>query len=451
MLVNRQWFEIGVKIFWSEFTYKFPPLLACIPEESKQIIRDNVTFIPETEFVTPSYNYASCIQVFNINYLNELIRRIIIRYDPENTVNDDQEQFQTYKEVIYRETLKLLMRNAPIRKLNFYTQIDEDDTPHVDFGSFPGAVNTLMNVTTLACCTDQDPRFFQTIVSCKRLEAITLYMQKEFSDGLMDTINAQNNLKDINIQREEKSTNWPVIADSMENHPTHRNTITIVNLSFKGYKSSIRFLRNFQNLTELTLCTFHDYFDDFNELQHVYFPHLRFLSLRFIIPKEECLMKFFEINGKNLETLEIDSNNDELDFAIPRFCPKLKVYGKVRNSRELLENTFDNCRNLESITVTCKNNQFNESQIIKFVGRSMPKNHIKLTICTKIPNQSELLLGELDNALKSLHNYISPKTISLTLRRAYRVEIKPSIRDLIRRYETNGIIKKFKTEEHYSW
>ncbi|CAG8508926.1 12720_t:CDS:2 [Funneliformis mosseae] len=381
LLVNRQWFEIAVKIFWEESVYNLPPLLACLPDESKQIIRDNVPFIPETDLNTPPFmNYMSINQQLNFNYLNHVIRTIIIRYDPDNTVNDDQQRFQDYKEVIYREMVKLFMLKAPLRKLHFFTEIDDDDAPHVDFASFPNAINTLKQLTTFETCTDVDPRFLQQVLSCQKFENISLHFEETYSEGLTEIVNNQNNLKGLKVIREHKAYHWPKLADSLENHPSHHITLTKLYLSLCGFKSSIRFLRNFENLRELTLYQFHDFFDDFEVLQHVSFPHLRYLKMVPIIPREEELITFFERNGKSLEHLEIDSNHEELDFCIPRFCPNLKHYGKIRNTRELMENLFDHCKELRVLWVTCKNNHFNESKIIRLIGRD---NFGRIEQCAK--------------------------------------------------------------------
>jgi len=69
-----------------------------------------------------------------------------------------------------------------------------------------------------------------------------------------------------------------------------------------------------------------DTFVDFNKLQYVTFPQLHILKFQYAFPRVETLIKFLEINGKNLIEFYVGNyyNNNPLNLAVARFCLNLK-------------------------------------------------------------------------------------------------------------------------------
>jgi hypothetical protein len=69
-------------------------------------------------------------------------------------------------------------------------------------------------------------------------------------------------------------------------------------------------------------------FVDFEKLQYIIFPQLQVLTLKYACPRYEFLIKFLENNGKNLKVLYLGcySDDNSLNLAIAKFCPKLKSF-----------------------------------------------------------------------------------------------------------------------------
>jgi len=81
-------------------------------------------------------------------------------------------------------------------------------------------------------------------------------------------------------------------------------------------------------------------FGGFEELQHVRYSNLQILKF----PAEYPVLKFLEINGKNLKELEIRRSSSNLTVA--RFCPNLQTLS-IEISDEKLEEIFINRQQLK--------------------------------------------------------------------------------------------------------
>src|SRR4051812_2416227 len=71
ILVNRLWCEISVKFFWRNgWDYNisnFSTLIACLPNESKEILNKNGIIISTPTSKFPIFNYASFCKDLSIN------------------------------------------------------------------------------------------------------------------------------------------------------------------------------------------------------------------------------------------------------------------------------------------------------------------------------------------------------------------------------------------------
>ena len=59
-----------------------------------------------------------------------------------------------------------------------------------------------------------------------------------------------------------------------------------------------------------------------------YFPQLQILKIRYAYPRVGLLIKFLEINGRNLKELYlgdmVGDSDDSLNLAIAKFCTNLR-------------------------------------------------------------------------------------------------------------------------------
>ena len=95
---------------------------------------------------------------------------------------------------LMRKITKLLINQASLRKLRF----DSSFIPI--FTSFPGANDCLQNLSKLCCCSDHDTElFYQLSKICHNMQSLDITFIEDISNGLLDLISAQQNLKCLRI------------------------------------------------------------------------------------------------------------------------------------------------------------------------------------------------------------------------------------------------------------
>ena len=147
----------------------------------------------------------------------------------------------------------------------------------------------------------------------------------------------------------------------------------------KAPNVSLSFVSLFLNLQEIKFVIESGIrIEGFKELQYVTFPKLQTLKIPHQCPKPEYLMKFLEINGKNLtEVYIMRVSCRDLNSSIAKFCPNLKRLFMIFNYNELyaLETILDNCQYLECIITCCgKEEELSEKELLKAVANHSQEN-----------------------------------------------------------------------------
>src|SRR6266498_1603120 len=117
ILVNRFWCEVSVRIFWREnlSISNFSTLIACLPNESKEILNENGIIISTPTSKSPTFNYASFCKVLSINHVHYMIEKLF-----------NQQSISThniYKNVliVMQEICKMFMNQIfSLKRLDFY-------------------------------------------------------------------------------------------------------------------------------------------------------------------------------------------------------------------------------------------------------------------------------------------------------------------------------------------
>src|SRR5437016_6759624 len=88
LLVNRLWCEISVRILWRDiWDYKrvkyvspkiIGTLIACLPNESKDLLHKYGIFIVTSTYKSSLFNYASFLKVLLIHELDQMINTVLI-------------------------------------------------------------------------------------------------------------------------------------------------------------------------------------------------------------------------------------------------------------------------------------------------------------------------------------------------------------------------------------
>src|SRR6266496_4078307 len=81
ILVNRLWCEVSIRIFWRNVlnysTSNFSTLIACLPNESKEILSKNGIIISTPTSKFPIFNYASFCKILSINRVRYIIVKLL--------------------------------------------------------------------------------------------------------------------------------------------------------------------------------------------------------------------------------------------------------------------------------------------------------------------------------------------------------------------------------------
>src|SRR6266542_431188 len=72
LLVNRFWCEVSVQILWTNIQ-SYNILIACLPDESREILYKNQIVISTPTSKPPLFNYVSFIKYLSIDEIFEII------------------------------------------------------------------------------------------------------------------------------------------------------------------------------------------------------------------------------------------------------------------------------------------------------------------------------------------------------------------------------------------
>ena len=153
LLVNRLWCEISVRILWRNVLghglttrNSFRMLLACLSDESKELLQMNGIVISTPTLKSPLFNYVSFCNALSISVINNAIehfafkRNLLIgRPKPSVVV------------LLKQEILKMLMKEiATLKKLSCsdfdYFGTSDYEAEAITFIRFPGAKECLKNL-----------------------------------------------------------------------------------------------------------------------------------------------------------------------------------------------------------------------------------------------------------------------------------------------------------------
>src|ERR1043166_2684200 len=114
LLVNRLWCEVSVRILWRKIR-NYNTLIACLPDESKEILSRNGIVSSTLASKPPMFNYSSFCKVLSVSRVYEEIDQLL-----ENQQLASSQNFKDAVTVVTREIFKLLMNQISLKKLEFY-------------------------------------------------------------------------------------------------------------------------------------------------------------------------------------------------------------------------------------------------------------------------------------------------------------------------------------------
>jgi len=440
LLVCRLWCEVSVRILWTNIQNN-NTIIACLPNESKEILYKNKITILTPTSKPPLFNYVRFIKSISINKVRK-IRNILKK---NQLISFDNNKYI----VVLQEMFKMFMNQISLKTLDFYTNsyfLRLKFFSIVPFTTYSGAVDCLRNLSELRFYSDVSSEiFYQLCQTCHNIESLSIVFEREISNGLSDLISVQQNLKYLDIFNDCK--NFTDIIPLLAKLP---NTLIKLDIGVGDYYMPLSFIAKFTNLQEIIL-TF-DYHDEyFKNLHDVIFPQLQILKFKKHCPNHEYLTKFLENNGKGLKEIYLHNGNNSLNLDIAKFCPNLKTLytGFKVDEIETLKAILNSCQQLESIETWCGHSLFgddylNENKLFEMVVKYSPKKFYELKM--RYEYDIELLSEELESVFISWANHIPPKSLSLIIISEFQLiplRIKEKSMEVIEKFKKLGVIKKF--------
>jgi hypothetical protein len=444
LLVNRLWCKISVKIIWRSVwnfnSCNYSTLIACLPNESKEILIKNGINI-STPSKPPMFNYASFCKVLSDFHIKYGIERLLKnqQYILSKSLN---------VEIIAQEIYKLLMSQIPSLKTLHVDLLSMD----IIFTSFPGSRNCLKYLSELSCRSNFYPEFFRQLSEiCHNIKSIYVVFDYDISDGLMDLIFSQKNLKNLVLHQshdhEVLSSIIPSLAKLSNN--------TLIKLGVYEIHDYVP-LPFPNNLHELILSFYYDISevseDAFKKLQDVDFPRLQVLRFRYACPKVEFLINFLEKNGENLKELYVENEIkllNSLNLAISKYCPNLKILSTSISDYDNLRVIFEKCKHLESIKIYDK--CLNLKVLLNVIINYSPKNFFQLKIYYYYQMELQLLPDLLIYFFTSWGNRVPLKSFSLIIIDYLDKNNFPNNQEnmkIIEDFINLGVIKRFKVIDY---
>ncbi|RIA81348.1 hypothetical protein C1645_865064 [Glomus cerebriforme] len=319
------------------------------------------------------------------------------------------------------------------------------DIPNVTFICYLGAKDCLKDLSELSLRSDLYPEFFYQLSQvCHHIQYLDIKFVEVISNGVTDLISVQKNLKHLYIMQSFDCEDLTSIIHSITKLPD-----TLIKFELYGGRHHIplSFISNFTKLQELVLSfyIYGDSFGYFKKIHHIIFPQLQILKFPFGHPEIVTLIKFLEINGKNLKEFRISSPDNSLYLVIDKFCPNLrKLFTIEIKELELLKKIFNGCQYLESIKIWCGDNYLSDKDVLETVVKYSPKNFYELNMV--INKRSVILSEELEEFFIIWKNRIPKKSLSFAIEgnNFNNLEMNNGIMEVIKKYQKFGVIKKFK-------
>src|SRR6266487_788650 len=81
LLVNRLWCKISVRILWRSIR-NYSTLIACLPNESKEILYNNGIITSTSTSNPPTFNYSSFCKVLSVYQIKKEIGKLLKNQQP---------------------------------------------------------------------------------------------------------------------------------------------------------------------------------------------------------------------------------------------------------------------------------------------------------------------------------------------------------------------------------
>ncbi len=266
LLVNRLWYTVAVRILWRNvwnIQYFENPnqnhvplsiistIIACLPNESKNLLSINGISIPTLTTNLPSFDYISFIKVLCFRQIECIVKDTLIN-QKINTSNN--------RYLILQELLKAFMNQIPSLKILHYNHnlsylTTSTTIQNIPFVSFPKAKDCLIDLLEFKCDSSIYPKhIYQLSQICHNIQTLSIKLRSNVSNGLKDLIFSQNSLNSLGLT----IYNNKYVKDIIPVLSKHYNTLTKLHISIGD--EVLSFFLSFRNLQKLVILS--SYFPD---------------------------------------------------------------------------------------------------------------------------------------------------------------------------------------------
>ena len=134
-----------MRIFWSN-VQNYSTLIACLPNESKEIFSKNGIIISTPYLRFPIFNYATFCKVLSINR---------VHYEIKGLLKKPQQNLNNNTHIVVQEICKMLMSQISSLKSLTFLQYN-----YLTFTFYPGSKDCLKNLSELHCNSEISSEFF---------------------------------------------------------------------------------------------------------------------------------------------------------------------------------------------------------------------------------------------------------------------------------------------------
>src|SRR6266498_2030294 len=148
LLVNRFWCKVSVRILWRKI-WNPHTLIACLPNDSKEILRKNEITILTPTSKTPLFNYVAFIKCLSKDEINRMIENLLEKNRPITSRSLDY-----HKYILAQELFKMFMNQIPSLKVLDFCLLLTNHIPNITFVTYPGAMDCLKDLSKVICSSN---------------------------------------------------------------------------------------------------------------------------------------------------------------------------------------------------------------------------------------------------------------------------------------------------------
>ncbi|RIA85199.1 hypothetical protein C1645_831163 [Glomus cerebriforme] len=458
VLVNRIWCETTVPILWKilgRYTLTdnakdslFNVIILHLSKESRNVLKNKGYNIFTETYQRPLFNYISYWRYLDLFLLDSMI----------NSNNIEGSEIS----VIRNEILNLF-----INRNTKFVYMDIPEHFNHQLNHISGTGNCFSNLECIHCDDKTDQNFLKGLARISQLiKKLKFYiMQYDNSDnsGIIKLIEAQKNLNEVYFvcfTNKRVESYRKTLEESLI-----KNADTIQYLRI-GWNPTTKILSHLVNLISLDICANLSILTNWNHLEKISLPFLKFLRAQFVPSK--ILTSLIENTKGHLTEISIlyeGDDNKRLIQSIYENCPNLRYFKLLFNNDNIseLENLLIKCQNLNGLVIfTDDSNEPDWKILFEILIKSSPINLFKFKFSSilslkLLESLTFLFDGWNDKHPMLLQTIPIDKYYSNIGEHLQQQSLQNQIEDLIKIYKTKGIIKKYDTDlneaiyEEFEW